>query len=142
MNSLPSAATPRGVSRIVLDASALLAILQQEPGSAIFSRQFDLLENAAMSAVNIAEAYGKLIGLGIDAEVAWEAVIAPIPEIAEFDKEQAKIAGSLLRQTRSLGLSLGDRACLALGLVLKAPIYTADRAWKKLRLGVEIHIIR
>jgi ribonuclease VapC len=130
------------VSRIVLDASALLAILQQEPGSAIFSQRFDLLENAAMSTVNIAEAYGKLIGLGIDAEDAWEAVIAPVPELVEFDKEQAKIVGSLLPQTRSLGLSLGDRACLALGLALKAPIYTADRAWKKLRLGVEIRTIR
>jgi len=48
----------------------------------------------------------------------------------------------LLPQTRSLGLSLGDRACLALGIVLKAPIYTADRAWKDLRLKVSIHVIR
>jgi len=56
--------------------------------------------------------------------------------------EQAKIAGSLAARTRSIGLSLGDRACLALGLTLKAPIYTADRAWKSLKLGVRIHVIR
>lgn len=95
-----------------------------------------------MSAVNIAEAYGKLIGHGIGPEDAWEAVIAPIPEILDFDTEQAKIAGGLLPQTRPLGLSLGDRACLALGIALKAPIYTADRAWKDLRLTVSIHVIR
>ena len=130
------------MSRIVLDASALLAILHEEPGAEIFARQFDLLENATMSTVNIAEVYGKLVGIGIAAGDAWDAVIAPVPEIAPFDTEQAKIVGEIVPQTRSLGLSLGDRACLALGMVLKAPIYTADRAWKKLRLGVSIHVIR
>ena len=130
------------MNRIVLDASALLAILHEEPGAEIFAQQFDLLENANMSAVNIAEAHGKLVGMGIAYEDAWRAVIAPIPEIADFDTEQAKIVGSMVAQTRSLGLSLGDRACLALGVALKAPIYTADRAWKKLRLGVSIHVIR
>jgi ribonuclease VapC len=105
-------------------------------------RQFDLLENASMSTVNLAEAHGKLVGRGIDSEDAWEAVTAPIPEIIDFNAEQAKIAGDLLPQTRSIGLSLGDRACLALGIALKAPIYTADRAWHKLRVGVLIHVIR
>jgi PIN domain nuclease of toxin-antitoxin system len=117
-------------------------MLHEEPGAEIFAQQFDLLENATMSAVNIAEAYGKLVGMGIASEDAWGAVIAPIPEIADFDAEQAKIVGSMVAQTRSLGLSLGDRACLALGIALKAPIYTADRAWKKLRLGVSIRVIR
>jgi PIN domain nuclease of toxin-antitoxin system len=56
--------------------------------------------------------------------------------------EQAKIAGSLAARTRSIGLSLGDRACLAPGLTLKAPVYTTDRAWKSLKLGVRIHVIR
>lgn len=130
------------MSRIVLDASALLAILNQEPGSEIFTEQFELLESARMSAVNVAEAYGKLVGVGIDPEEAWEAVTAPIPEIVEFDKDQAKIAGSLFPQTRSLGLSLGDRACLALAIALKAPVYTADRAWKNLRIRISIHVIR
>lgn len=130
------------MNKIVLDASALLAILHEEQGAEIFSQQFDLLENVTMSVVNIAEVYGKLVGMGIGSEDAWEAVTAPIPEIADFDTEQAKIAGSMVAQTRSLGLSLGDRACLALGMVHKAPIYTADRVWKKLRLGVSIHVIR
>jgi ribonuclease VapC len=139
---LPSVGKTRDVNRIVLDSSALLAILHEEPGAEIFMRQFDLLENASMSTVNVAEAHGKLVGLGIDSEDAWEAVTAPIPEIIDFDAEQAKIAGDLLPQTRSVGLSLGDRACLALGIALKAPIYTADRAWNKLSVGVLIHVIR
>jgi ribonuclease VapC len=126
----------------VLDSSALLAILHQEPGAEIFSRQFHLLENATMSTVNVAEAYGKLVGRGIGPEDAWEAVLAPIPEVLDFDKEQAKIAGRLQLQTRSLGLSLGDRACLALGITLNAPVYTADRAWKNLKLKIAIHVIR
>ena len=130
------------MNRIVLDTSALLAILNDEPGAEVFTEQFELLENATMSAVNVAEAYGNLVGAGLGSEDAWEAVIAPIPETVNFDMQQAKIAGQLLPQTRSLGLSLGDRACLALGIALKAPIYTADRAWKDLRLKVSIHVIR
>ena len=130
------------MNRIVLDSSALLAILHGEPGAEIFDQRFALLDSASMSAVNVAEAYGKLLGRGIDSEDAWEAVTSSIPEIMEFDKEQAKIAGGLLPQTRSLGLSLGDRACLALGIALKVPIYTADRAWKGLRIRVSIHLIR
>lgn len=130
------------MNRIVLDSSALLAILHQEPGAEIFAERFDLLENAAMSAVNVAEVYGKLLVRGIGSEVAWETVTGPVPEIVDFDKEQSKIAGSLLPQTRSLGLSLGGRACLALGIALKAPVYTADRAWRNLKLKVSVHVIR
>jgi ribonuclease VapC len=130
------------MNRIVLDSSALLAILHQEPGAEIFTQRFELLERAAMSTVNVSEAYGKLVGQGIDPEDAWDAVLAPIPEIFDFDKGQAKIAGRLQMETRSLGLSSGDRACLALGIALEAPVYTADRAWKNLKLKIAIHIIR
>lgn len=130
------------MNKIVLDASALLAILHEERGAEVFSQQFSLLENATMSAVNVAEVYGKLVGSGIRSDDAWAAVIATVAEIADFDTRQAKIAGSIVPQTRPLGLSLGDRACLALGIVLKAPVYTADKAWKKLSLGVAIRIIR
>lgn len=130
------------MNRVVLDSSALLAILNQEPGAEVFARQFGLLESATMSAVNVAEVYGKLVARGIGAEDAWEAVLAPIPEIFDFDKEQAKTAGWLQPQTRSLGISLGDRACLALAIALKAPVYTADRAWKNLKLKIAVHVIR
>ena len=95
-----------------------------------------------MSTVNVSEAFGKLVSQGVRIAEAWEAVTGPVPLIAEFDAEQARLAGELLLRTRSLGLSLGDRACLALAMVLKAPVYTADRIWKGLKLGVSIHVIR
>lgn len=130
------------MSKVVLDSSAILAILHQEPGAEFFATHLDLLNNSAISAVNVAEAYGKLVGRGMDSDEAWDALTAPLPNIVPFDQEQARIAGWLLPQTRSLGLSLGDRACLALGIALKAPVYTADRAWKSLKLDVKIHVIR
>ena len=63
-------------------------------------------------------------------------------EVFSFDPAQATVAGGLVASTRSVGLSLGDRACLALAMLLKAPVYTTDRLWKKLHLGVEIRLLR
>jgi ribonuclease VapC len=130
------------VSNVVLDTSALLAIVNEERGSEIFTGSQKPLDVFAMSTVNVSEAYGKLIGRGVGAAEAWEAVTGPVPHISVFDAEQARIAGQLLLRTRSLGLSLGDRACLALAMVLRAPVYTADRIWKGLKVGVPIHVIR
>jgi len=128
------------MSSIVLDASALLAVLNQEPGAELLPAE--RLARSTSSAVNLAEAHTKLVREGMDPDEAWEDVMGPIAEWAPFTAEQAKIAGSLAAQTRSIGLSLGDRACLALGLTLKAPVYTTDRAWKALKLGVRIHVMR
>jgi PIN domain nuclease of toxin-antitoxin system len=128
------------VSKIVLDASALLAILGSEPGSEKLTPK--LLGDAVSSTVNLTEVQAKLVSRGIPPEDAWEATLSPIREPEEFTAAQAKIAGNLIAHTNQLGLSLGDRACLALGLVLGAPIYTADHAWKSLKLGVRIHVIR
>jgi len=100
------------------------------------------LAQATISAVNLAEVHPKLVREGVDPDEAWEDVMAPIQEWAPFTAEQAKIAGSLAARTRSVGLSLGDRACLALGLILRVPVYTTDRAWKRLKLGIRIHVIR
>ena len=126
----------------MLDASALLAILNDEPGADKLTSQLDLLSDAAISTVNLAEVHGKLVGHGIDEEEAWEAARSPVREVMVFTSEQARIAGGLISQTRSLGLSLGDRACLALAVALKAPVYTADKDWKNLKLGIRIHVIR
>ena len=128
------------MSRIVLDASALLAVLNGEPGADQLTPQ--LLNAATSSTVNLAEVQSKLVSRGIDPEDAWEATLSPIREAAVFTNEQAKIAGSLVAQTRGLGLSLGDRACLALGIALQAPVYTADKLWKNLKLGIRIHVVR
>ena len=130
------------MSNVVLDTSALLAIVNDERGAEVFTGRQAPLDIFAMSTVNVSEAYGKLIDRGVSSSDAWEAITGPVPYIAEFDAEQARITGQLLLRTRSLGLSLGDRACLALAMVLKAPVYTADPIWKGLKLGVPIHVIR
>jgi PIN domain nuclease of toxin-antitoxin system len=92
--------------------------------------------------VNLAEVQTKLVSRGWTSEQAWEDATSPVREVLSFDEEQARIAGDLVIPTRHLGLSLGDRACLALGMALKAPVYTAEKAWKKLKLSVRIHVIR
>ena len=111
-----------------------------EPGSEKLIPQ--MLSNAVGSTVNLAEVHTKLVSRGGDPDEAWEDALSAIQQAVPFDEEQARITGSLVAQTSALGLSLGDRACLALGFVLKAPVYTADRSWKDLRVGVRIHVIR
>jgi len=128
------------MSRIVLDASAVLALLNQEPGAQKLTPE--LLSESTTSTVNLAEVQTKLVRDGGDPDEAWELALAPTSEAEPFTSEQARIAGSLVNQTRPLGLSLGDRACLALGLTLKAPVYTTDKDWKKLNLGIPIRVIR
>jgi PIN domain nuclease of toxin-antitoxin system len=128
------------MSRIVLDASALLAVLNQERGSEKLTPE--LLSDAATSTVNLAEVHSKLVSRGLPPDAAWEAALSPVSEVVPFTAEHARLVGDLVTKTRMLGLSLGDRACLALGLALKAPVYTADRSWKKVRAGVRLHIIR
>jgi ribonuclease VapC len=128
------------MNRVVLDASALLALLNQEPGAERLTPE--LLSAAATSTVNLAEVHAKLVGRGLDPDEAWEATLSPIREAVAFTAEHARLTGDLAAQTRALGLSLEDRACLALGLALKAPVYTADQSWKKLKVSVRIHVIR
>lgn len=124
----------------MVDASALLAVLQQETGAAKLT--LSILSKAVISAVNLAEVHGKLIQLGVPPTEAWSAASGVVRETVPFTPEQARIAGDLVAHTRSLGLSLGDRACLALALTLGAPVYTSDRAWKNLEIGIRIHVIR
>ena len=127
-------------NRIVLDASVLLAIIYQEPGSEKLAPE--LLARATVSTVNLVEAQSKLVLLGWRPEQAWADAVSLASEIFPFTADHAKAAGSMVAKTRTLGLSLGDRACLALALDLKAPVYTADSAWKTLKVGVRIHVIR
>src|SRR5690242_5411644 len=128
------------MNRIVLDASAILAILNRESGASALTPE--LLSGAVCSAVNASEVHGKLVNLGLAPREAWEAALSPVQEIIDFNAEHARTAGEIVKRTKRYGLSLGDRACLALGLALNAPVYTADRLWKKIKLGVRIHVIR
>jgi ribonuclease VapC len=124
----------------VLDASALMAVINREAGAEMLTPQ--IMNAAATSTVNLAEVHGKLLHRGFSPDDAWAAANGVVHEAVVFTAEHAKIAGDLIIQTRTLGLSLGDRACLALGIALRVPVYTADRSWKNLKLGIRIHLIR
>ncbi len=128
------------MSRVVLDASAILAMLNEEPGAEKIT--LELLSQATASAVSLAEVQTKLVREGGDPGEAWALALDPLPDVEPFTAEQAKIAADLVQATSALGLSLGDRACLALAIVLDAPVYTTDRPWKKLKLGIPIHVLR
>ena len=128
------------MNKVVLDASAILALLNDEPGSEKITPE--LLTRATASAVNLAEVQTMLVREGGDPDESWTLAVDPVPDIEPFTAEQARIAGTLVRKTSSLGLSLGDRACLALAIALEAPVYTTDRQWKKLKLGIPIYVLR
>src|SRR5258708_33280854 len=103
------------MNRVVLDASALLAILNQEPGAEILTPE--ILSAAVISTVNLAEVHTKLVDRGLSSEDAWEAEMSPIREAVPFTEEHARLAGVLAAHTRPLGLSLVVRACFRLGVV-------------------------
>jgi ribonuclease VapC len=125
---------------VVLDASAILAVIQRETGYERLTPQ--ILDTAAASAVNLAEVQARLRNRGWNSEEAWEDATSPVREIVPFSVQQARAAGDMALETRALGLSLGDRACLTLALERNAVVYTADRAWKNLTLNLTIEIIR
>ena len=126
-------------SPIVLDSSAILAVFLNEPGGEIV---VPLLEGALLSTVNLAEVHVRLIELGASAGHVWSRLQSVQCEICFFSDTQARTAAELRSITRPFGLSLGDRACLALAIERKAAVYTADKVWKKLDLVIEIVAIR
>lgn len=128
------------MSSWVLDASALLALVKQEPGRERVAAA--LRDGAAIGAVNLSEVVAKLSEQGTAEAVIRVRLTALTIEIVAFDTELAYQAGLLRLPTKQVGLSLGDRACLALGRVLNLPVLTADRAWQGLQLGVTIQVIR
>ncbi len=125
---------------MVLDASVILAFLYEEPGAEKLTEE--LLEKAIVSTVNVAEAASKLIQGGDDPDTAWRDLGFFFPSAEPFTTEHARIAAKLVQQTKESGLSLGDRACLALAISLKYPVWTADRGWKKLNVGVPVNLLR
>ena len=127
------------MASVVLDASALLAHIGQEPGSELID---ELAVEALMSAVNLAEVFAKLAERGLSQNEADMIVYRYRLEVVPFDEELARQTGALRPATKSLGLSLGDRACLALAQREHLPVLTADRSWANLDLGVSIKIVR
>lgn len=124
---------------IALDASAFLAFLFREAGH---ERLGGLIDNACLSAVNLSEVIGRFVRDGHDALTVLQHLTATTLEIVPFTADDAALAASLVPATRRLGLSLGDRACLALALARKIPAVTADRSWSHLQIGVEIRVVR
>jgi PIN domain nuclease of toxin-antitoxin system len=129
----------------VLDASALLAHLNDEEGADAVEAA--LVRGSAISAVNLAEVLSKLAELGEEPANAFDSLrrqglfgtklsVLPVTEA-----DAVKIA-AMHGKTRVHGLSLGDRACLALALRLGLPAFTADRAWARLKVGVKVETIR
>lgn len=127
------------MTEAVLDASALIALLRSEPGS---DRVAAIANRACVSAVNMAEVLGKMVSYGKQLETVAYQIGRLQLEIRPFDLEQAKYSASLWQATRPAGLSLGDRACLALGLLTGLPVMTADRSWEACRVGVDVILIR
>jgi ribonuclease VapC len=124
---------------IVLDSSALLALLFFEPGC---ERVAEVLPRSCMSTVNLAEVLGRLARDGRALDKALDQIEQMGIVWIDFDRELAIAAAALLLPTMPSGLSLGDRACLALARLRDLPAVTADRAWAKLDLGIPIEVVR
>ena len=127
------------MARVVLDSSAILAVLNAEPGAEMV---FGLLDAAVVSAVNYAETMSKLMERGIGHNDARTTLRSIGAQVIDFDTTLADRVGALRVATRHLGLSLADRACLALAEREGSPAVTADRTWAALKLDIDIRLIR
>ncbi len=127
------------MTEAVLDASALIAFLRNEPGA---DKVAAILPGACISAVNLSETLGKMVEHGKPLEAtSYQIQRLGIPVIP-FDDEQAKITASLWKSTRTIGMSLGDRSCLALAIKTSLPALTTERDSGKCGLNIEIVKIR
>lgn len=124
---------------IALDASAVLAFLFRETGH---ERVAEALPQSCMSTVNLAEVITRFARDGHDARDVLARMTQSPVELVPFLPEDAALAAALAPLTRDHGLSLGDRACLALGMARRIPVYTADRAWRAIGLDVDVEVIR
>ena len=124
---------------VVLDASALLAFLHDEPGGEKVSLA---LEGARVSAVNWSEVLQKSLQRGVDVAGMGQEFTEVGVSFEPFTPQQAETAAWLWSHTRNHGLSFADRACLALAMNKGLPVITADRAWVQLNLDIEIRVLR
>jgi ribonuclease VapC len=123
----------------VLDSSAVMAVMFGEPGQ---ERVLETLPGALLSTVNLGEIISILTSRGVDAGVAENAVRRLGVDIVDFSASHARVTGQLRTATKAAGLSLGDRACIALGIERQAEILTTDRAWATIETPATISVIR
>jgi ribonuclease VapC len=123
----------------ILDSSAVIAAYNREPGG-------DKVRSAdgqrMMSAVNFSEVEAKLLERGLSREAIAQLESLLPCEIIDFDRTQASLTAKLRPLTKHRGLSLGDRACLALAIQQKATVLTADRVWAEIDVGVKVEVVR
>ena len=125
--------------KAVLDASAILAYLQSEPGSETIE---DVLSGAAVSSVNWSEVVQKTLASKIAANNLRDDFEALGVRVHEFTADDAETAAALWQATRNFGLSLADRACLSLGMRLSLQVWTTDRNWARLKIKVPVRVVR
>lgn len=123
----------------VLDASALLCYLQQEQGAELVG---NTLEHSTISAVNWSEVAQKVSSVGINPDNTRDLLLQMGLQITDFTTSHAEICASLWSHTKAHGLSLADRACLALGMQCGRPVFTCDRIWTELDLKLDIRVVR
>jgi ribonuclease VapC len=127
------------MSSVVLDTSALIAGIQREQGGEVL---LDDTIEWIFSSVSFAETVGVLMRKGYTRGEARDSIAAFTVRVIDFDRALAEAAGAMIVRTQHAGLSLGDRACLALAAREKLPALTADRAWERVDIGVDIQFIR
>lgn len=125
--------------RCVFDASAVLAILNNEPGA---ERARSKIKGAMISTVNAVEVGTRLVDAGMPPDAAEEALRLLRIKVVDFDPALTRIAVELRIATKAQGLSLADRACLALALREQACAVTADRAWRAVSIDCSVELIR
>ena len=128
------------MTTIVLDASAVLAVVRGEPGADLIGRH---VGSATISAVNLQEVYKELLDQGLDAETASDTVAALDLEVMSHGEGDAMGSARLASATKRFGRGLGDRSCMALAIRLGVPALTTDRAWAKLDVaGLQVIVAR
>ena len=127
-------------NKMLLDTSALLALLKKEPGHEIVS---NIIAISTISSVNLSELITVLSRAGVSENDIDEIITDLVPEIVPFCGDISIKTGKISKLTQGYGLSLGDRACLATAIQLGLPVYTADKIWAELDLpNVKINLIR
>ncbi len=127
------------MSSVVLDASAVLAVIRNEKGASQVKAE---LNGALVSSVNLCEVLYKAIQKGATIETAeWALKNLPIVSVP-FDDLQASIAASIHNATLKMGISFADRACLSLGLLRESTVLTSDERWSELDVGANVELFR